>query len=136
MAAAAPLSAEEHDALDSGLALAAALAGGTRPLSAAQVQELYDGLRGKEGIDVARGVIGLAFGELILPQGPFEWVRVSDDHGSETGIGVAGYDLYCYPISMIEKRLEADEGVEIEMLARQTASELKKLVESGSAAAR
>ena len=37
---------------------------------------------------------------------------------------------------MIEKRLEADEGVEIEMLARQTASELKKLVESGGAATR
>ncbi len=131
-----PLSAEQRDALDSGLALAAALAGGARPLNAAQVQDLYDCMRGKDGIEPARGVIGLAFGELILTHGPFEWVRVSDELGSETSIAVMGYDLHCYPISMIERRLEADEGVEIEMLARQTASELKKLVETGSAATR
>ena len=95
MAAAAALSAEEHDALESGLALAAALAGGARPLDAARVQGLYDNLRGKAGVEPARGVIGLAFGELILPHGPFEWVRVRDEHGTETGIAVEGFDAYC-----------------------------------------
>lgn len=130
---AAALTEEEHDALQSGLGLAAAMAGGARPLSAAQVQALYDGMRGKEGVAQALGVVGLAFGELILPQGPFEWVRVSDEHGTETCIGVKELDLFCYPISMIEKRLKQDEAIEVEMLARQTAAELKKLAEAGSA---
>ena len=134
--ATSPLTADERDALESGLNLAAAMAGSTRPLSAAQVQGLYDGFRGKRGIAEAVGVVGLAFGEMLLPRGPFEWLRKTDEFGAETCLGVKGFELFCYPISMIQKRLEAGEAVEIEMLAGQTLMEMKKLIESGSAAAR
>ena len=129
-----PLTTEERDALESGLNLAAAMAGGARPLSVAQVQGLYDDFLGKDVVAEAVSVLGLAFGELLMPLGPFDWVRVIDDHGaSETCVGVVGAELFCYPISMIETRLKAGEAVEIEVLARQTAMELKKLHESGAA---
>lgn len=133
---ASPLSAEERDALESGLELAAAIAGGSRPLEAAQVQALYDGFLGKEGVGAAVSVVGLAFGELLLSRGPFEWVRVVDDHGSETSVGVIGAELFCYPITMIETRLADGEAVDIELLAGQTAMELKKLLDTGGCATR
>ncbi|MGI9412020.1 MAG: DUF3806 domain-containing protein, partial [Hyphomicrobiales bacterium] len=112
-----PLSLDEKSALDDGLNLAARLVDGRRPLSSDQIQELYDVMLSKHA-DFAEGLVatGLAFGELIAGKTGFEWVRVSDEYGEETGLSLPGKQIFCAPVSMIQKRIEGAEASDIAAL--------------------
>src|SRR5262249_54854926 len=101
-----PLTKEERADCEENLDLAAHLAGARRPLSAANLQELFDVL--SEGDAPHRAVIalGYAFGELIVRRAGFEWARVSDEYGEETCVAPRGVEMYCSPLDMIQKRIE------------------------------
>jgi hypothetical protein len=116
-----PLSTEESIALDEGLAFATRIAlqsgasrAAKRPFTVELVQALYDRYLDDEIDDVdATIALGLAFGETIVAKSGFEWVRVTDELGSETCISPEGKDLHCAPVSMIQKRLRRRERVSI-----------------------
>jgi len=108
------LTQDELSALRDGLALAAKLVDKTLPLSTEQVQELYDALRGHKS-DYPEGAfaLGLSFGQLIVDQSGYDWVRVSDEYGEETCLSPVGAQLACYPISMMQKRLSNGEAEDL-----------------------
>lgn len=111
------LTPEEISARDAGLELAARLAGVPAPMDIQQVQALYDALLA-EGVYEGEASIaaGLALGALIAAQGEFEWVRISDEFGDETVLSPPGKDIHCAPISMIQKRLQRRENVDLACL--------------------
>ncbi len=126
------LNAEERDALEQGLALASRLAFLSRPLTMVDVQKLYDdALREKRIGDEALIAIGLAFGQQIINQTGFDWVRVSDQWGDETCVGPAGKSLNCAPISMIQKRLDRDEAIDLATLAATISRSMNESIERG-----
>jgi hypothetical protein len=129
-----PLNSEEAAARDAGLELAARLVGFPPPLSMADVQTLYDVL-----LDVsdppAEALIaaGLAFGEQIIAASDFEWMRVSDEFGDETCVAAPKNEIFCSPISMIQKRIEQKEGWDLVGLRDDTIAIIRKRIEEGKA---
>ncbi len=124
------LTDDEKCALNEGLALAANLVAGNLPLSVEQMQELYNALletKSEKAIIAA----GLSFGQLIADKAGFEWVRVSDEWGEETSVSPPGVRLFCSPVSMIQKRLNRSEAVDIGALRDATISSLMQMIESG-----
>src|SRR5207249_4356726 len=97
-------------ALEQGLDFAAKIARANRPLTFAQVQDLYDGYVAEQ-IDDADAILalGLSFGQLLINEERFEWVRCLDEFGEETSLAYEGVAIYVHPISMIQKRLERRE---------------------------
>ena len=123
-----PLTPDEETALENGLDLAARLAGEPLPLKVWQVQALYDVFL-EEKIEDPDSIIalGLAFGRLFFELLPVEWLRVADEWGAETSLARKGTKAYCHPISMIQKRLERSEQVDLKWLSEETARRLMKL---------
>ena len=131
------LNPEEEAARLSALQLAARLVGGTLPLSVEQVQALFLVIRDDHpDLDEGQIAIGIAFGELIVACGGFEWVRVTDEYGSETSLAPLGIQGACHPISMVQKRIERREDVDIRDLRDRTIDLIQNRVEEGHWAAR
>jgi hypothetical protein len=57
--------------------------------------------------------IGLAFGKVLEHDMDLEWVRVTDEYGSETSLRVPETTLWVHPISMITKRLGKREAISL-----------------------
>ena len=113
-----PLSSDEIAARDTGLALAAQLVDASLPLRIDQVQALYDALLAErvDGDGDASIALGLAFGEQIVSMAAFEWMRVTDEYGDETCVSPPGKEIFCAPISMIQKRLKRREAIDVARL--------------------
>ena len=126
------LDASERAAHVDGLKLAAKLLDTSLPLSSSSVQELYEALNNR-GNDYPEGAIacGLAFGQLIVEETGFDWVRVSDEYGDETCVSPSGAKLICSPISMIQKRLSRGERLDLEGLKNKVIAALAAKLDSG-----
>lgn len=133
-----PLTADLQAALQQGLARAAALANADSVPTAIQIQSLYDRFLTQGAPPDEEDVIslGLAFGQLIVDRGGFEWVRIKDEYGEETCVAYPGKKLSCAPISMIQKRLEGQEATRVEVLALETVERLRDLAVGGETANR
>ena len=132
-----PLTAEEEEARRDALEMAARLVGGTPPLSENQVAELYLVLS-DEYPDFLEGQIalGIAFGELIVAKAGYEWVRVTDEYGSETALAPPGVQGACHPISMMQKRIKDRADIDIAQTRDATIEVVEDRVRSGQWAAR
>jgi hypothetical protein len=128
-----PLTEDEILAREAGLDMAARLAGAARPLSVAYVQALYDVLLIEQAGDEALIALGLAFGEQIVAASDFEWARVSDEYGDETCVAVRGKEIFCAPISMIQRRIRRQERLDISSLRDETIAIIRKRIAEGKA---
>jgi hypothetical protein len=61
--------------------------------------------------------LGIAFGAAINDRACFHWVRVSDPWGEETCVGPPHKTIHCAPISMVQKRLNRHEAIDLKQLA-------------------
>lgn len=126
------LTEEEDQACAEALQLASRSLNVPLPLSIIQVQRLYDTILSDFPEDPkAQITIGIAFGETIVAKAGYEWVRVTDDYGSETALAPVGLGLACYPISMIQKRLNAREAVLVDELRDATIETVNGMISSG-----
>lgn len=99
----------------------------------ADVQELYDRAVAEGAKDPDAVIaIGLAFGEQIVSQSGFAWVRISDQWGDETCVGPEGKEQHCAPISMVQKRLARGEAIDLQSLATQIVGIMKTRLEDGN----
>jgi hypothetical protein len=122
-----PLSPDRLNALEAGLARAKHLAG-VSDLGDDDVQRLYDRLLAQRERDPADVIaVGLAMGEQMRKLGSFEWVRLVDEWGDETSLAVIGRKLACSPISMVQKRLDREESVDVAELQAGVAARLIEL---------
>lgn len=70
------------------------------------------------GRDQTRELQGIAFvfGDAMALQAGLEWVIAADEHGREPALRVPGSSILLYPLTMIAKRLEAGETVDVREL--------------------
>lgn len=126
------LTPSEREAMEQALRLAARMAKKALPLGFADVQRLYDhALRQAERDDEEVIALGIAFGAAINERAGFDWVRVSDQWGDETCVGPPDKTIHCAPISMIQKRLNRQEQVDLRQLAEASISRIEELMAEG-----
>ena len=114
------------------MALAADYLDSAGPLSVGDVQIIYQVIMEDfRDHDLALIAVGIAFGETIAAKAGWEWVRVTDEYGSETSLGPAGYNITCHPISMIQKRIQDGVSVEIEELRDETIAHIQRRIADG-----
>lgn len=126
------LNDDEQSALIDGLNLAARLLDTSLPLNIVQVQELFDALKAR-GNDFPEAAIavGLAFGQVIVDETGFDWVRVQDEFGKETCVSPSGIKLICAPISMIQKRLSSEDSIDLTRLKGVVVEQINEKIDSG-----
>jgi hypothetical protein len=131
------LSHDEEGDRQEALALAAHYLDGASPLTIEKVQELYQVVAESfRDYDKAQIAVGIAFGETISERTGWEWVRVTDEYGSETSLSPPDYAIACHPISMIQKRIATGEPVDLAALRDETIEVIKCRIAEGFAKAR
>ena len=131
------LSDDEEGYRQEALALAAHYLDSTTPLPIEKVQELYEVVAENfRDYDKAQIAVGIAFGETIAEKTGWEWVRVIDEYGAETSLSPPGYTIACHPISMIQKRISANEAVDLAELRDETIDVIERRVAEGCASER
>lgn len=132
-----PLSDDEEVFRQEALSLAAQYLDSASPLSMEKVQELYEVVaKNFRDYDKAQIAVGIAFGETIAEKAGWEWVRVTDEYGAETSLSPPGYTIACHPISMIQKRIAADEEVDLAQLRAETINVIERRIAEGYAGMR
>ena len=112
--------------MEQALAIAADLAG-TASLGFEEIQRLYDRMLTQADRDDEEVIaLGIAFGAVINGWAGFDWVRVSDQWGDETCVGPPHKTIHCAPISMIQKRLNRQEQVDLRQLADASISRIRR----------
>jgi Domain of unknown function (DUF3806) len=112
------LTPDEIGAMEQALQLASRLAKKSLPLGFGDVQQLYDSMLKQFERDADEVIaLGIAFGAAINERADFEWVRVSDQWGEETCVGPPHKSVHCAPISMVQKRLNRQEQIDLKSLA-------------------
>ncbi|MDX2264921.1 MAG: DUF3806 domain-containing protein [Hyphomicrobiales bacterium] len=76
--------------------------------------------------------LGIALGEIFRANGDFEWVRVADEYGAETSLAVPGTTLTIHPISMIAKRIDAREQLDLAELVDDVCTRVKQILAEGN----
>ena len=126
------LNAEELTALTEGFRLLTKFTNEEQPLSFSSLQDVYDTII-LDNIDYPELIIslGLGFGQKYIETGRYEWVRVSDEYGEETVVSPKGYRAIVSPISMIQKRLERDEALDLQPFFNTIDKSVMEMIESG-----
>jgi hypothetical protein len=75
--------------------------------------------------------LGIAFGAAINERAGFDWVRVSDQWGDETCVGPQHKTIHCDPISMVQKRLERQEPIDLRQLADTVINSIREKLAGG-----
>lgn len=125
------LTRDEQRAMEQALVLAARIAG-TSSLGFPELQSLYDRMLMQSDRDDEEVIaLGMAFGAAINEWAGFDWVRVSDEWGDETCVGPPHKTTHCAPISMIQKRLNRQEEVDLQELANALVNWIRVSVTDG-----
>lgn len=57
--------------------------------------------------------LGITFGDVIVQDMNFEWIEVEDEKGITPALRLPDTTLIIFPMTMISKRIERDESVDI-----------------------
>jgi hypothetical protein len=57
--------------------------------------------------------LGITLGDAFVQRCGFEWVAVEDEHGRDPALRVPDTTIILYPLTMISKRIEAGESVDV-----------------------
>lgn len=75
--------------------------------------------------------LGVAFGDAVAQELLLHWVWVTDENGSDPALNWPGTTLLCYAQTMIAKRVEDGEEVDVADLFSATCERLRTLAFSG-----
>jgi hypothetical protein len=75
--------------------------------------------------------LGVTLGDAIAQDTLMEWVTVDDDYGTTAALNWPGTSLLCFPLTLISKRLEDRETVDVHDLFEMLCERLKFLAFSG-----
>lgn len=78
-------------------------------------------------------LLGVAFGDAIAQELMLEWVVVDDEYGRSPALNWPGTSLDIYPLTVISKRVEDGEDVDVYELFEGICNRLKELAFSGQA---
>jgi len=74
--------------------------------------------------------LGVAFGDVLASELPLRWVMVTDEYGTDPTLRFKGTTVQINALTMISKRIEKGERVNLSDLLRITREQLTRLSES------
>jgi len=75
--------------------------------------------------------LGIAFGDVLATELPLRWVMVTDEYGTDPTLRFKATTVQINALTMISKRIERGEDVNLTELLRITREQLTSLSESG-----
>jgi hypothetical protein len=75
--------------------------------------------------------LGIAFGDALSQRLKLDWVTVDDEYGCDPALHWPGTSIYSYPLTMISKRVEAGERVDVSSLFKAVCDDLNDMARSG-----
>ena len=70
--------------------------------------------------------LGIVFGDALVGAGGLEWVMVVDEYGRDPALRMVGSDTLLFPLTMLSKRVERGETVDVAALFRVITQDLDK----------
>ena len=68
--------------------------------------------------------LGVAFGDVLTSEFPLRWVMITDEHGTDPTLRFKNTSINVNALTMISKRIERDERVDVFELVRKTGETL------------
>ena len=75
--------------------------------------------------------LGIAFGDALAQKLMLDWVTVDDEYGCDPALNWPGTSVYSYPLTIISKRIERSEHVDVQELFDGTCLLLNEMGFSG-----
>jgi hypothetical protein len=75
--------------------------------------------------------LGVVLGDVFIQDLGFHWVMVEDEHGKAPAIRYQETSILLFPLTMISKRIEKGEDVDVFDLYNGIANEVEKLIKKG-----
>jgi uncharacterized protein DUF3806 len=76
--------------------------------------------------------LGIAFGKIFINDNPgYDWWMVEDRYGRDPAIRYGGSNLLAYPRTMISKRVEGSESVDVQASYDGLRKRLSQMVDNG-----
>ncbi len=75
--------------------------------------------------------LGIALGDALAQKLMLDWVTVDDEFGSDPALNWPGTTIFSYPLTMIAKRIEQGETIDVQVLFDTACSELNEMAFSG-----
>jgi len=79
--------------------------------------------------------LGIIFGDALAQEVGLTWVTIEDEYGRDPALVLPGTSIKVFPLTMISKRVEAGEQVDVYALFRITSAsimEIRRNLEQGS----
>jgi hypothetical protein len=76
--------------------------------------------------------LGIAFGDVLENELPLRWVMVTDEYGTDPTLRFKGTTVQINALTMISKRVEKDQNVNLSELLRITPEELTRISQNGN----
>ena len=70
--------------------------------------------------------LGIVFGDALVGAGGLEWVMVDDEYGRDPALRMVGSDTLLFPMTMLSKRVERGEAVDVAALFQVISRDLDK----------
>jgi hypothetical protein len=71
--------------------------------------------------------LGVAFGDALAQDLGLEWVMVEDEYGRDPAVRKPGTTVIAFPLTMISKRLERGETVDVRDLFERTSKDIAQM---------
>jgi hypothetical protein len=75
--------------------------------------------------------LGVAFGDVLSSELPLRWVIVTDEYGADPTLRFKSTTVQINALTMISKRIERDEMVNLDQLLQTTRQQLRRLSQEG-----
>ena len=75
--------------------------------------------------------MGIVLGDTFVQEMGFHWVIVEDEYGRDPAIKYKETSIILYPLTMISKRIENGEAVDVFEMFNGTAAKVEELIEQG-----
>ena len=76
--------------------------------------------------------VGIVFGDVFVEEMGFHWVIVEDEYGRDSAIRYKKTSILLFPLTMISKRIEKGENVDVIDLYNGISNKVEQLIEDGA----
>jgi hypothetical protein len=75
--------------------------------------------------------LGIVLGDALVQEFGMEWVMVEDEYGRDPATRVPGTSIVVYPLTMVSKRIERGEAVDVFVLFNAVAAQVNEMRATG-----
>ena len=84
-----------------------------------------------DAVETELTAFGTVFGDLLGDALHMQWICYTDEEGTDLALRYGGSTIVSFPRSMIIKRIENDEEIDLQHLFNEIAKKLQEMIASG-----